>query len=383
MHITEIQESATLKFSEAAEQLKKQGKSIISLGLGEPSFPTHPEIVDATIAALKAGHTRYSSAAGIPELREFIAEKLRTENRIPCTAQNIVITPGAKQAIYLALRAILEPDDEIINITPCYVSNIPQIKLAQPLAKIINIELDKQTHNLDISKIKTAITAKTKAILINSPHNPTGKVFTKSELESIALLAKKHNIWIISDEVYEKLVFDIPHHSIASFDGMADRTITVNGFSKTYSMTGWRLGYCCAPTSTAKIIALISQHINTNTCTFIQKGACAVKNIPDTYINNFITQIKTNAQILQSTVKTLKNVTLIPPHGSFFAFMNIAQTRMTSDQFAARLLAETGGATTPGISFVWDDHIRISLSADEETFTEGMTRLKNFCEGLK
>jgi len=387
MNLTDIQESATLKFSEAANELKKQGKSIISLGLGEPSFQTPSEIVNETIAALKAGHTRYSSTAGIPELRELIAEKLRTENTMQCTAQNIVITPGAKQAIFLALRAILNPEDEIINITPCYVSNIPQIKIAQPSAKIINIDLDKNTHKLDITKIKQSITPKTKAILINSPHNPTGKVFTKEELSNLAKLAKEHNIFIISDEIYEKLIFDSqnPHYSIASFDGMAERTITINGFSKTYSMTGWRLGYCCAPEKIAKIMTLISQHINTNVCTFIQKGACAIKNIPDVYLKNFITQIKTNAQLLNATIKETKNLSLVSPNGSFFGFINISKTNMESDKFCSKLLIDKGVAITPGISFGsnWDDHIRVSLSASTKDFEEGMKRLKEWSEELE
>lgn len=371
----ELKESATLKFSAAARALKAQGKEIISLGLGEPTFETPDIIKNSTIDALNAGFTKYSNPAGLDDLRKLIKEKLETENNIQTEISNIIVTPGAKQAAYLAFMAILQPGNEVINITPCYVSYIPQIKLAEPDAKIINIDLNKD-FTLDLNKIKQAITPKTKLLVLNTPNNPTGKIFSKEELQTIADLAIQHDFYILSDEIYEKLIFTQPHISIASLEGMKDRTITVNGFSKSFAMTGWRIGYLVANDDLAKTIFKIQQHTNTNTCTFIQKGVCSAFNLPKDYLNNYKKQLQNNIQILN------ENLDIIQPQGGMFAFLNISKTGLTSDQFATKLLEETSVALTPGISFGenWNDYVRISLVPDTPTFEKGIKLIKEFMQ---
>jgi aspartate aminotransferase len=376
MKHAKLKESLTLTFSETARRMKHEGKPIISLGLGEPAFPTPSEISDETIIALKEGYTRYSDAAGLPELRTAIAEKLNKENNIRCTKDNIIITPGAKQALYITLLALLEPEDEVINILPCYVSYLPQIYLAEPKAKIINIDLDKETLTLPKEKIKAATREKTKVIIINSPHNPTGKVYSKEELTWISDWAKENDIWIISDEVYEKLLFsNEEHHSIASTN---NKTITINGLSKTYSMTGWRIGYLCAPSLIIPLLKKIQQHINTNTCTFIQRGSCKAFSLPETFLSPFIEQLRINNNTLRKMIEQNEKLSYVQPAGSFFAFVNIKNTNKTSDNFATELLTQKGVATTPGIAFGWDDHIRISLAQDKATFTKGIKLIDEF-----
>ena len=244
----EITDSLTLKFAEVATSLNREGIKIISLGLGEPDFPTPDHIIKATYQAMISGFTRYSNPMGLLELRKKIAYSLMSSNNIHVKPDNIIITPGAKQAIFFALMSILEPSDEIINITPSYVSYNPCIKIAEPKPCTIEIPLNKKDLSIPIEEIKKAVTSKTKAILINSPNNPTGKIFSYEEMETIVNIAKKYKIFIISDEIYNLLNYSGEKTiSPASFKGVEDLIITINGFSKAYSMTGWRIGYAVFP----------------------------------------------------------------------------------------------------------------------------------------
>ncbi len=387
MKITEeLTHSLTLKFSQLAAEKNRKGEKIISLGLGEPSFPTPQPIIDETIKALQSGHTKYSHAMGLIPLRELIQRKLAEENNIHVDAKNIAITNGAKQAIYFALMAILEPNDEVINITPSYVSYIPQIKLAEPTSVIHNVDLNKTDFFLNIFKIEELIkTRNIKAIILNSPHNPTGIMFTKKQMDDLVWVLKKSNCYIISDEIYERLNFSgMEHISFGAIPEIADRVITVNGFSKTFSMTGWRIGYLAAPKKVADIIFKISQQVNTNVATFIQKGSMAAFNIEQSYLQKFNAELNEKAVIMANILNGNDKLFIKQPKGGFFGFLNISKTEFNSDDFSHKLLDNKNVATTPGIAFGenWNDHIRISLVAEIREFEEGIIRVNDFVNAL-
>ncbi len=373
--------SLTLKVSEATGKRVKENKELISFGLGESPYPTPIEIKDATIKALQSGYTKYSHKQGLVELRELITKKLAEENDFQCNIQNIVITTGAKQALYLSLLVLVEPEDEVIVITPSYPSYIPQLKLVEPSVIIRSVDLKKDDFSLDIEEIKKKITPKTKLLILNTPHNPTGKMFSREQLLELAELALENDFYILSDEIYEKLVHtDQVHFSLASIKGIAERLILINGFSKSYSMTGWRIGYLVAPLPLAKQIAEMQHHINTNVCTFVQKGSCAAFSLTADYLSSFRSLLRKNAAELQKMVSRNKSLKLVQPQGSQFCFLNISELRLRSDEFCTQLVEKKGVAATPGITFGdnWDDHIRISLGVDEVEFAKGVRYLEEF-----
>jgi aspartate aminotransferase len=377
----EITDSPTLKFSQLAREKNERGERIISLGLGEPGFATPEPIVAAAVQALADGCTRYSNPRGLYELRQALQKKLLRENGLDIVPEDIVVTPGAKAAIMLALMALLRPGDEVINITPCYVSYVPQVKIAEPTAVVHNVDLKKGDFALDMDAIERAINERTRVLLLNSPHNPTGKVLTEVEVKGLVDLLADTGCYIISDEIYERLVWsDKKHVSIGRYAQLAERVVTVNGFSKAYSMTGWRIGYLTANTSLIGTIIKLQQHINTNTTTFVQKAACAALAMDQSPIETYVNELGRKTQLLQAHIGSHASYGLVPPEGGLFAFVDISRTGMDSDAFATRLLEEKNVAVTPGIGFGenWDDHVRLSLAAPYDEFSEGVMAVGEF-----
>lgn len=380
-----ITDSPTLKFAEVARKMNKKGIPIISLGLGEPDFETPEHIKSATIKALQDGYGRYSSVPGIYGLRQKICDKLKNENNIVTAPENIIVTPGAKQAIVLSLMAILKPFDEVINLTPSYVSYVPDIKIAEPSAVIKNIPLRKKDYGLDFERISSAITSKTKVIMINTPHNPTGRMLSREELNFIRKIAIENKIFVISDEIYELLNFSKKkHYSIAAFDGMKELTVTVNGFSKAFAMTGWRIGYAVLPDSLCNKVLKLQQHINTNTCTFIQYGALAALSGSAEHIVDYNTKLRNSAEILESHLGKTNRIFFVKPEGGFFAFLDISSSGLKSNDFSIKLLEKYHVATTPGIAFgeEWDGFIRISMATNTRDFQNGVNYIVKFLEEL-
>lgn len=384
---SQIQDSLELRFSGLACRMNARGEKIISLGLGEPDFPTPKEIIEAANNAMLSGMTRYSNPMGLPDLREAICNKLLHDNKIAVLLQNVIVTTGAKMALSLALGALIEPRDEVINILPCYPSYIPQILIAEPQAVIRNIDMKRDDFSLDLALLEKILNPKVKAVILNYPHNPTGKMLTEDEWSALTDLLLRHNCWIISDEIYEKLSFtEIAHFSPASVLALAPRTITINGFSKAFSMTGWRIGYMVAPDSIMKKICLLQQHMNTNVAPFIQAAAKTALSLPKEYLNFFKTKLASNAKLLEECVSFAPSCfRLYPCSGGLFAFMDISQTGLTSDEFSSGLLERYSVAVTPGINFgpAWDDHVRVSLCADTDVFATGMQRIKDFAGSMK
>lgn len=381
---SEIQESLTLKFAESANERRKKGLDIISLGLGEPEFPVPKEIVEATINILSTKKSGYSSPLGLQKLREQIAEKLKNENGINCDFQNIIITPGSKQALQLILMALLKPNDEVIVLTPAFVSFIPQIYLAEPNSIVHEVDVSKIDYSIPFEKIEKSINSNTKLLILNTPNNPAGYMFSDEELKKLYALAELYDFYIVSDEIYEKLNFSNNNHfSIGSLEDNVKRIITINGFSKSHSMTGWRLGYACFPKSMSSDLLKIQQHVNTNTCTFIQEGlTAAYDNIDYSYLDEYNKKLKNRIDLFMDMVNNTNKISSVKPQGGFFGFLNIAETKVSSNQFCSDLILETGVALTPGVAFGnnWDDHVRISFATEDSIVEKGLALIKEFVE---
>lgn len=376
----EVGESLTYKFAQAAGEMKAQGKEIISLGLGEPDFETPDYVVKATMKAMQDGFTHYSATMGWPELRKLIAEDCNKSYGSEYTANDIVVTPGIKAAVYFALAALLEPNDEIILISPYYVSYPAMVKLAEPTAKIINVTLNKD-FTLDTEKLKAAFNDKTKAILINTPNNPTGMVLSKEEVELVVELSKKYNSYIISDEVYEKLVYSgYKHTSFGLYQDIKDKLIICNGYSKSHAMTGWRLGYAIGSHDVIVKINKLQQHINTNTCTFVQVGACSIYQNEPIHIKPYVSELENRISYFDSELNKLDYINAVKPKAGFFYFVDISNVGVDSNTFCADLLKKTGIASTPGVAFgpEWDQYVRFSIAVPMSTLERAVGLLNNY-----
>jgi aspartate aminotransferase len=384
----EIQESLTLKFALSAAERRKKGLPIISLGLGEPEFDTPKEIIESTVKTLREKNSTYSDSMGLFSFREKLAKKLLRDNHIICDANNIIVTAGAKQAYQLIAMALLEPDDEVIVINPSFVSFIPQLLIAEPNCKIIALNVSKEDFSLPIEHIEKSISSKTKLLILNTPNNPAGYIMKSSELKQIYDFALKHKFFVISDEVYEKLIFtNTAHFSIGSLEEKEPTyVITINGFSKSHAMTGWRLGYACFPKILRSKLLKLQQHINTNTCTFIQEAVNAAFDINNQYLVDYNNRLKYRIEnIYQQFLHRNKNVSGILPKGGFFAFMNISKLGIDSNTFCGRLIEETGVALTPGVAFGkdWDDYVRISFATDDKNVIDGLHLIEQFINSVK
>ncbi len=376
----EVGESLTYKFAQAAGEMRSQGKEIISLGLGEPDFNTPDYVIEATMKAMRDGFTHYSATQGWPELRKLIAEDCNKSYGSEYTMNDVIVTPGIKAAVYFALAAILEPHDEIILISPYYVSYPAMVKLAEPTAKIVNVTLSKE-FTLDIEKLKAAFNKNTKAILINTPNNPTGMVLSKEEVESVVKLAIENNAYIISDEVYEKLVYGgYEHTSFGLYSEIRDKLIVCNGYSKSHAMTGWRLGYAIGARDVIAKMNKLQQHINTNTCTFVQVGACSIYKNESTHISPYVAELEERINFFDSELNKLPYIKGVKPKAGFFYFIDISAVGVDSNTFCADLLKKTGIASTPGVAFgpEWDDHVRFSIAVPKATLERAVELMKGY-----
>lgn len=380
----EIGESLTLKFAESVGLRKQRGEDVLSLGLGEPDFETPQALKDGVIEAMsKPQSSRYSAALGLMSLRKKIAEDVAGRSHIPCEMQNVVITPGTKQAVMLSLMALLEPGDEVVIVLPAYVSYIPQIYIAEPEAVVKIVNLKKEDYSLDIDAIAANVTKKTKVIIFNSPHNPTGMMVPEADQRRLYQIAEENDAYIISDEIYDRLIFgETPHFSIGSLEEKMNRVITVNGYGKSHAITGWRLGYALVPQQLMSKVTKLQQHINTNTSTLLQMAMDLAWPLPTNHLPEFCSKLKARAEIYKEFLAQHPQLKGSDPQGGFFVFLNIASTGLDSVTFSSRLVDKTGVATTPGIAFGkdWDDHIRLSLAVDEKVLREAVDRIHNFIE---
>ncbi|UCE92321.1 MAG: pyridoxal phosphate-dependent aminotransferase [Methanobacteriota archaeon] len=374
--IERVKESGTMKMKELAGQKKAEGKKIISFTVGEPDFDTPEHIVEAAKKALDEGRTRYLNAAGLPELREAIADTAKSGNGIPCESSNVLVAPS-KHAIFEAILATVNPGEEVIIPDPSWVTYEPATALAGGRAVPVKTSQDDEWRVLP-GAVAEMITPKTKMILLNSPSNPCGSVATKEDVRGIADLAKDHNLVVLSDEVYEKIIFDgHKHYSIAAEPGMFDRTVTVSGFSKTFAMTGWRMGWLIAPKPLFKAVSKVQQHSITHVTTFAQYGGLAALKGPNEPVEAMVKEFKERRDLVMKLLGEIPQLHCDVPKGAFYAFPGY-DGPMKSQEMALSLMDTAEVAVTGGAAFgeAGEKHLRISYATDRESIAKGLGRIK-------
>jgi aspartate aminotransferase len=369
--LASIPESTTMKISAMAKRLNAAGLDVIDLGVGEPDFDTPKNICDAAVSSIQRGDTHYLPTSGIPELRAAIAEKLRRENGIEVSPDLVSVVPGAKMAIFAAMQALLDEGDEGVLIGPSWVSYEPCISFAG--GRVRWAEVDEEFEPISLAD---SITPKTKMILVNSPSNPTGAVFDRSILEEIRDLAVDHDLLVLSDEIYEKIIYGQDHLSIGSFSGMEERTVTVNGFSKCYAMTGWRLGYLAGPQEVMKWVNRILSHSVSHATTFVQWAGVEALKGPQDSINAMVAEFQARRDLLVAGLAEI-GIRCPLPGGAFYVFPDVSEFG-GGDEFTERILSEAMVAATPGSAFGpgGAGHVRISYAASRERLAEALARIE-------
>jgi aspartate aminotransferase len=375
--------SLTLSIDSKAKAMKAEGLDVCGFGAGEPDSDTPEHIKRAAIEALEAGFTKYTPNAGIPELRQAIADKLAADNGLNYRAGQIVVSNGAKHACYNAILATCQPGDEVIIPAPYWVSYPDMVRLvgAEP---VIVPTSERNAWKMRPEDFENAMTPRTKMLIMNTPGNPTGSVYTREELEAIVNVAAEEDIYVLSDEIYEKLVYDDAKHvSIGSLSKEAyDLTITVNGFSKSYAMTGWRLGYLAAPDAVSRAVDSIQSHTSSNPCSFSQYGALAALKGDQQPLADMREEFEMRRNYMFDRISKISNVTAIKPQGAFYILVNISQLGLSSQNFADRLLSKANVAVVPGAAFGDDRTVRFSYATSLDVIKKGLDRFQDFCRTL-
>lgn len=375
--------SLTLAIDSKAKQMKAEGLDVVGFGAGEPDFDTPQHIKDAAAAALAAGFTKYTPASGIPELRQAIADKFKRENGLTYKPSQIIVSCGGKHSCYNVIFATCEEGDEVIIPSPYWLSYPEMAKLAG--AKPVIIETtDKTEFKITPEALRNAITPKTRLFVLNSPSNPTGTVYTPEEVKALGDVCVERGVLIMSDEIYEHLLYDnAVHKSVASFSqAHFEHTIIVHGFAKAWSMTGWRLGWCAAPEPIAKAIDAIQSHSTSNPTSFAQKGAVAALNGPQDHLPKWLAEFDRRRKFAWQKLNSIPGITCVNAKGAFYLFPSIAGTGLKSSDFCAKLLEQQKVAAVPGIAFGADDYIRISYATSMANIEKGLDRIEKFCREL-
>ena len=372
-----LKPSLTLAIGAQAKALQRAGRDICSLSAGEPDFDTPDFIVEATRQALRDGITRYGPAAGDPELRAAVAEKLSSGNGIATSPEQVLITNGGKQAIYNLFQVLLNPGDEVLLPAPYWLSYPEMAALAGAKVKLIPTQAE-EGFRLDLTAVEAAISPRSRLLVLNSPGNPTGRVMERQELEGVAELVRRHpQLLVMSDEIYEFLLAEgEQHHSFAAIaPDLADRCFTVNGFAKGWAMTGWRLGYLAGHQDVIKAAAALQSQSTSNVCSFAQRGALAAIQGPRDCVSAMAESYNRRRQLLTEGLQGIEGITLVEPRGAFYAFPQLPESAGGSMDFCRRALEQAGLAVVPGLAFGNDRCIRLSCAVSRETISDGLSRL--------
>lgn len=382
--------SPTVMVMDKARKLKAAGKNVVDLSGGDPDFDTAPHVTEAALAALKAGDTHYGPSRGIPALLQAVAHKTLAENGASYDpAKEVIITPGAKTGLYTLFQAVLNPGDEVILFDPCWVSYAPGIELAG--AKAVYVTMDCRTAVPELeTRLATAISPRTRMLVLNTPNNPCGMVIDQAHLQAIARQAQAHNLLVLSDEIYEKLIYEepdnshTPHTSIASLPGMRDQTVLLNGLSKSHAMTGWRLGWVLGPEAVISQMIKIHQHSTTCVTTFVQAGAVAALTGPQDYTRYMLGRYRARRDALVDGLNAIPGVQCDLPGGAFYAFPDVRATGLDDMTFTDRLLEQELVAVTPGSAFGpgGEGHVRLSFANSDEMLAEAVVRIGRFVKSL-
>lgn len=376
--------SLTLAIDSKAKAMKAEGIDVVGFGAGEPDFDTPQHIKDACAAALAAGFTKYTPAAGIPELRQAIADKHKRENGLTYKPSQIIVSCGGKHSCYNVILATCQEGDEVIIPAPYWLSYPEMVKLASAKPVIIETS-DKTEFKVTPAQLRAAITPNTRLFILNSPSNPTGSVYTPDEIKALGDVCVEKGVLIMSDEIYEHLTYDgAVTKSVASFSpAHFEHTIIVHGFAKAWSMTGWRLGWTAAPEPIAKAIDAIQGHSTSNPTSFAQKGAVAALTGSQEHLPKWLAEFAKRRSYAHAKLNAMPGVTCANAKGAFYLFPNISGTGLKSTEFCARLLEQEKVAAVPGIAFGADDYIRLSYATGMANIEKGLARMDSFVRGLK
>jgi aspartate aminotransferase len=381
--IEAVEPSQTLAITSKAKAMRAAGKDVVGFGAGEPDFDTPENIKEAARRALAAGFTKYTPPVGTVELREAITAKLERENGLRYSPDQIVISSGAKHSLYNAVRVLCNPGDEFIIFTPHWVTYPPQVIMAGGKPVYVTSRPE-DGYRIDSAKVRGAITPRTRAIILNSPNNPSGWVASMEELVALAELAVEHDLYIISDEIYEKIIYPpAVHYSVASLgEEVKERTIVVNGVSKAYAMTGWRIGYLAAAVKVAKLAGRLQSHCTSNPNSIAQAASVEALNGDQRPIGKMVEEFRKRRDYLISRIEAIAALRCYTPRGAFYAFPDISSLKMGSVAFAEELLEKSLVAVVPGKAFGCDDHIRISYALSMDSLSKGMDRIEEFVGSL-
>lgn len=371
--------SPTLAITAKANALKGAGADIISFGAGEPDFNTPEPICRAAIEAIEAGFTKYTPSTGIPALKEAVAEKLLRENGVTYEPNQVVVSCGAKHCIFNALWVTIEPGDEVILFAPYWMTYLDQVRLCGGVPVVVHTSPE-NGFVPTLEEIKAHITPRTRAMIINSPSNPTGAVFPRQTMKEIAALAIRHDLWLISDEIYERLIYGMEHQSMPALGReVQDRTIWVGGCSKTYAMTGWRIGFLAAPAPVAKAVSCFQDQVTSNPTSFAQKGAIAALKMDDSAVLAMRDEFHTRRDLAMRELANIPNLVVPKPDGAFYLFVGIQAYLggpcATDSDLAEKLLEEGHVAVVPGSVFEGPGFLRLSYTASQEDIVRGICRI--------
>ncbi len=366
-----------------AKALEAQGKHIIHLEIGEPDFDTPGHIIEAAVRSLHSGRTHYTPAAGIPELREAVVKDVARRRGVEVSPQNVVVTPGAKPIMFFAILALIDEGDEVIYPNPGFPIYESVIHFVGGKAVPLPIKEEKG-FSFDINDLNALVTDRTKMIIINTPANPTGGILSKSDIEAIAAIARERNIWVLSDEVYKNIIYEGEHVSIMAEPGMLDRTILLDGFSKTYAMTGWRLGFGVMPKALAEKVERLMINSNSCTATFVQDAGVAALLGPHDEPDRMVEEFRRRRDVIVKGLNELPGVSCIMPKGAFYVFPNVKQIPMSSRELSDYILNEANVAVLSGTAFgeYGDGYLRLSYANSIENIEEGLNRIRKALEKL-
>jgi aspartate/methionine/tyrosine aminotransferase len=366
-----------------ARALEAQGRSIIHLEIGEPDFDTPSNIVDAGVKALRSGATHYGPSAGLPEARKAYAEYFTRDRGIAVAPEQIVITPGAKPILYFVITALVDPGDEVIYPNPGFpiYESVINFVGAQPVPLALREENE---FRIDHDELRRLASKRTKLIIINSPQNPTGGVLNFEDLVAVAEVAKANDAWVLADEIYSKIIYEGKHHSILEIEGMAERTVVLDGHSKTYAMTGWRLGFGVMPQELAPSIARLMTNVNSCTASFTQLAGAEALLGDQSGAQAMVREFRARRDLIVELLNAIPGVRCRKPGGAFYVFPNVSELGVPIDEFARTLLDEYGVASLAGTSFgrFGDGFLRFSYANSQDNLREGVSRLRRYVEAL-
>lgn len=374
--VSDLAESVTLAITSRAKKMVKEGNDVVNFAAGEPDFDTPQPIKDAAIEAIRKGSTKYTPSSGTPELKDAISLKFKNDNHLDYSASQIVVSNGAKHSLYNIFQALCEKGDEVIIPAPYWLSYPAMVKMAEAKPVIANGR-PSNNFKIDEKELSSKITKKTKCLMLNSPSNPTGSVYEERELEFIAKLAVKHDFFVISDEIYEKLIYNRAKHiPIASLGkDIYERTITVNGVSKSYSMTGWRIGYAAGPFEVMKAVANLQSHATSNPSSISQAAALKALSMDQACVEEMRKEFEKRRDLMVSRINAMKTISCTKPEGAFYVFCDISKLKWGSVETANRLLDEARVAVIPGEPFGADKYIRLSFATGVDNVKKGMDRI--------